>query len=177
MERTCRRRLRRLRNPKGGSTLKVLVIAMALMMLIAFIYQVFVIYGIANNISNAVERAVITLASYNKPIIYSSMREGNTMVPDKGNLFGREEIILSLCGELGAEQLSENSLERSSDSGGFFYRIKDLSVEMQNIDSRSADLTVTFITDFELEIPISAFWGVFSINIPMQVKSVFASKA
>lgn len=169
--------MKRFCNPKGGSTLKILIIAMALMMLIAFVYQVFVIYSIANNISNAVERAVITLASYNKPIIYSSMREGNTMVADKENLLGREEIIISLCSELGAEQLSECSLERSSDSGGFFYRIKDLSVEMQNINSKSADLTVTFITDFELEIPISAFWGFASINIPMQVKSAFTSKA
>lgn len=150
---------------------------MALMMLVAFIYQVFVIYSIANNISAAVERAVITLASYNKPIVYSSMREGNTMVADKDDIFGKEEIILSLCGELNAEQISESSLERKSDSGSIFYRINDLSVEMQNINSRSADLTVTFITDFELEIPISAFWGIVSISVPMQVQSVFTSKS
>lgn len=157
--------------------LKTLIIAMALMMLVAFIYQVFVIYSIANNISAAVERAVITLASYNKPLVYSSMREGNTMVADKDDIFGKEEIILSLCGELNAEQISESSLERKSDSGSIFYRINDLSVEMQNINSRSADLTVTFITDFELEIPISAFWGIISINVPMQVQSVFTSKS
>ena len=51
--------------------LKVLIIVMALMILIAFMYQVLVIYSIANNVNTSVERTVISLASYNKPIVYS----------------------------------------------------------------------------------------------------------
>ena len=105
------------------------------------------------------------------------MREGNTMVMDESALFGREELIDSLCEELAATQLSESSLMRESNEGGFFYRITDLTVEIENIDSRSSDVTITFITDFDLEIPVAAFWNFGSINIPMQVRSVFTSKA
>lgn len=157
--------------------LKVLIIVMALMILIAFMYQILVIYSIANNVHTSVERTVISLASYNKPIVYSSMREGNTMVTDESALFGRDELVESLCDELAATQLSESSLMRESNEGGFFYRITDLTVEIENIDSRSSDVTITFITDFDLEIPVAAYWNFGSINIPMQVRSEFTSKA
>ncbi len=157
--------------------LKTLIILMALMILVAFMYQILVIYSIANNVNTTVERTVISLASYNKPIVYSSMREGNTMVVDESALFSRDEIMQSLCDELAATKLSEDSLVRQSNEGGFFYRITDLSVEIENIDSRSTDVTITFITDFDLEIPVAAYWNFGSINIPMQVRSVFTSKA
>lgn len=157
--------------------LKVLIIVMALMILIAFMYQILVIYSIANNVNTTVERTVISLASYNKPIVYSSMREGNTMMVDESALFGREELMDSLCEELAATQLSESSLMRESREGGFFYRITGLTVQIENIDSRSSDVTITFITNFDLEIPVAAFWNFGSINIPMQVRSVFTSKA
>lgn len=156
--------------------IKVLIIVMALMILVAFMYQILVIYNIANNVNTTVERTVISLASYNKPVVYSSMREGNTMVVDESALFGREELMESLCNELSATQLSESSLMRESNEGGFFYRITNLDVEIENIASRSSDFTVTFITGFDLEIPVAAFWNFGSINIPMQVRSTYTSK-
>ena len=150
---------------------------MVLLILVAFMYQVLAIYSIANNVNTTVERTVISLASYNKPIVYPSMREGNTVTPDKSVLFSREEMMQSLCSELAATQLSENSLVRLSDEGGYFYKITGVSVDILNVDSRSSDVAITFVTDFELEIPVAAYWNFGSINIPMQVRSVFTSKA
>lgn len=176
MERTGGTALRRCFNDKGGGMFKTIFILFTLMVIFAFMYQIFIVFSVANNISVAAERAVMSLASYNKPEVYSSLREGNTMTEDGEQLFGAEELVRYLCLELGASRTSDDSLERRSNEGGYHYRITGLTVDMENLSSRSADSSVTFVTEFTLEIPVAAFWNFGSFEIPMQVRSSFRSK-
>lgn len=156
--------------------LKVLIILMILMIIVAFLFQLFVIYSTANTISIAVQDAALSVAAANKPGIYESLREGNTSVSNEmvAALLTVDELSMNLCYSL---ELSQNgtTLEKIG-TGGTLYTIKNLTVTPNNMLSREREVTLTFVTEFELEIPIAAYWNFGSISIPMKINSRYTSK-
>lgn len=156
--------------------LKVVIILMILMIIVSFMFQIFVIYSTANSVSIAVQDTALSVAAANKPGIYESLREGNTAASDEivAALLTADELTADLCYSLG---LSQNgaALEKIG-AGGLLYKIKNLTVTPNNMLSREREVTLTFVTEFELEIPIAAYWSFGSISIPMKINSRYTSK-
>ena len=156
--------------------LKVIIILMILMIIISFLYQIFVIYSTANSVSVAVQDTALSVAAANKPNIYESLREGNTAASTETAtvLLTADEISARLCYSLGLSQKGA-ALEKV-ESGSILYTIKNLTVTPKNMLSREKEVTLTFVIEFELEIPIAAYWNFGSISIPMQIISKYTSK-
>lgn len=184
MERACRRAViivKRLNTAKGGAMLKVVIILMALMIVVSFTLQIFVILSAANTINVTVQESVLSVAAGNMPKLYKSLREGNTSLLSD-NLSGGADEILSeaeliekLCESLGLNQSVDGSLYKAAGSDRY-YTIRDISVTLDNSFSRDREKTLTFITELVLEVPVAPFWNFGSISIPMTIYSKYTSK-
>lgn len=174
MERDCSRFVGRLLSKKGGVGIKTLVIFTCLMLIVSFLFQVFMVYATCNQVSTAVRRAVMSVASQNKPLLFDSLKEGNTYAAEK-SIVTTEAVEYALSEELGL--LPHGSgMELADKNGGFYYRISDLSVDTENITQTDRSNAVRFVATFTLTIPVAQYWDMGSFNIPMRSVSHYTSK-
>lgn len=169
-----RRKSRLVRN-RGGASLKTLFIFMVLMVLFAFLVQVFMLYSTCNTIKTAVQRSVMSIASVNKPMVFESLREGNTYSESADGFITSRELKDNLIAELGLSE-NGNALEKLGSAGNMYYCIKDLSVTAVDMDSKSYNSTLCFVADFTLEISVSSYWNFGNLEIPMRVESSYKAK-
>lgn len=153
--------------------MKTIIILMTLALLLGFTYQVFVAYTTANMINTAVQRSVMTIASVNMPVLFDSLKEGSAAAEDMSALVTSAELSADLSAELGLD-ISDDGLVKSSESGGFFYRISGLEIRAENVYSGAG--TVCFTADFTLEIPVAGYWDFGSFRIPMSVQAKYTNK-
>ena len=166
--------IKKLAASRGAAMLKSIFIMLILVIVMAFLFQIFVIYSTANSVRTAVRDSAFTIAAANKPKLFDSLREGNTSVSTAEELLTADEMSQRLCEMLGME-ISENSLVKRGQTGEF-YTIRELEITLENAYSRSSEQTLSFVTEFELEIPVAAFWSFGSIKIPMTIRSKYTAK-
>ncbi len=168
--------LKSLRSKCGAAMFKAIMILMILMIIVSFLFQIFVIYSTANSVRIAVQDAVLSVAAANKPNIFQSLREGNTSVTDEiaASLLTTDELSAKLCTALGLSQ--DGTILVREGAGGSLYTIKNMTVTPDNTYSRDKEITLSFVTEFELEIPIAQYWNFGSISIPMRIHSQYTSK-
>lgn len=174
MERDCSRFLGRLLSKKGGAGIKTLVIFTCLMLVVSFLFQVFMVYTTCNQVSTAVRRAVMSVASQNKPLLFDSIKEGNTYAAETG-VVTTEAVEQALSEELGLLQHG-NSMELANKEGGFYYRITELNVDAENISQTDRSNSLRFVATFTLTIPVAQYWDMGAFNIPMRSVSHYTSK-
>ncbi len=167
------RLFKRLCSCTGAAPMKTLMILMVLAVIVGFMYQVFVIYSLANTVSASVQQSIMSVASYNFPSLFDSMKEGSAAVEDLSVLVTSEELEKLLTEELGLVY-SGNSLVKRGSSGSWYYRIFDINVSAANVASGSG--TVRYYADFTLEIPVAEFWDFGSFDIPMHVEAAYTQK-
>lgn len=170
---SLRQRLHKLSAPKGAAPMKTLIILMFLSILVGFAYQVFMVYSVANTVQTAVQRSMMSVASCNMPALFDSFKEGGASASDLSALVTSDEICQDLSDELGME-LSGDTLVKNSSSGGWLYRICDLSVAAVNTSAGSG--TVRYSADFVVEVPVAEYWNFGSFRIPMHVEAKYTSK-
>lgn len=153
--------------------MKTLIILMFLAILVGFTYQIFVVYTTANNVSTAVQRSIMTVASVNMPDLFDSFKEGGAEASDLTKLVTAKELSDDLCEELGLESTA-TELTKPSSTGGWFYRILNLEVKAENLAAGSG--TVHYTADFTLEIPVAEYWSFGSFKIPMHVQAKYTNK-
>lgn len=159
----------------GGTSLKTLFIFIVMMTVLAFLVQVFMLYSACSTVKTAVERSVMSVASVNKPVVFSSLREGNTYTETPEVFITAQEIRDNLISELGLVD-NGDSLDKLGAAGNTYYRIKNISVTAANTDSKSYNTSLCFITEFKLEISFSQYWSFGAVEIPMRVESSYKAK-
>lgn len=152
--------------------MKTLIVLMFMAILAGFIFQVFVLYTTANTVSTSVQRAIMTVASVNMPSLFDSMKEGSAEQTDLNALVTADELKSDIAAELGLVEASTRLVKESS-TGGFYYRINDLTVTAANVDSLSS---VRYSADFVLEVPVAKYWDFGSFEIPMHVEAKYTRK-
>lgn len=165
---------KRLFGKMGGSSIKAIIIFACLMLIVAFLFEVFIIYTTCNEVSASVERAVMTVASENKPLLFDSLKEGSTYA-ECVVFMSEKSVSEALCEELGVVE-HDDGLELPDGEGGYHYRISELDVEMENTSSTDRTATVKFIATFTLTIPVPEYWNQGSLSVPMRSVSHYTSK-
>ncbi len=176
MERTCSDtvKLRRLRSNRGAAPMKTLIILMCLAIIVSFTYQVFVAYSAANTVSTTMERCIMSVASFNKPGIYYSLREGEAFAQNTATMVNTNDVTNLLCEELGLEVSGTDFVKRTGASS-VYYTISDLRIEVDN-DIAAGSQTVVYTADFVLDVPVAAYWSFGSFTIPMHVEARYTGK-
>ena len=101
----------RILSKKGMAPLKSLLLFFIMMLLLAFMVQIFMVYNICNTVNTSVRRAVMSVAAANKQDVFSSLREGNTFCDDVTSLVTASEIRDNMSDDLGLSS-DEGSLEK-----------------------------------------------------------------
>lgn len=153
--------------------MKTLIILMVLAIFIGFTYQVFVVYTTANMINTSVQRSMMSIASVNMPVLFDSLKEGSATAADMSALVTSAELSADLSAELGLD-ISDDELVKSTESGGFFYRISGLDVRAENVYTGAG--TICYTAEFTLEIPVAGYWDFGSFRIPMHVQAKYTNK-
>ncbi len=148
---------------------------MALMIVVSFMFQVFTLYSICNQTRDSVQRAVLSVAAANKPMLFDSLKEGNTFIADPSMLIVESEICDAVSNELGLAVYS-NYMVKESTNGGYYYRISDITVSCQNTNSDIHTQTVTYVISFVVEVPVASYWNYGTVEVPMQVQSRYTAK-
>ncbi len=173
-------RLKRLAMPRGAAMLKSIFIMLILVVLMAFLFQIFVIYSTANSVRIAVRDSAFAIAAANKPKLFASLREGNTFLQSE-NLTDGENALLTVdemsqkLSEMLGMELSENDLVKRGESS-VSYAIRELRITLEDPYSLSGGQTLSFVTELVLEVPVAAFWNFGTIRIPMEVRSKYTAK-
>ena len=165
----------RILSKKGMAPLKSLLLFFIMMLLLAFMVQIFMVYNICNTVNTSVRRAVMSVAAANKQDVFSSLREGNTFCDDVTSLVTASEIRDNMSDDLGLSS-DEGSLEKLGSSGECFYKISGINVAVIDSTSMEHDINMVFEVTFDLEIPVSSFWDFGAFTIPMSVKSGYTAK-
>lgn len=167
---------------RGNTTPLTIALILALLFTICALSEFFRLSIIANGVRNALQSAVISVATTNYDEVYNGLREGYS----GGYWLSGEHWEENLdYGDI-YEQLDE-LLGTESDGGyhvrenrnGYEYRLSGLSVDIKNVRLRpgSAEKNMEVTAKIRLEIPVS-FGGesFLPVQIQIKVKSAYMPK-
>lgn len=180
----CAAKTKKLLKCKRGAGFPLIItITLVLLLLLCGIMEYVRLLIIAQGVRDAVQSAVISVASDNYDDVYHGVREGYSggyepigggfeQSLDYGDVYGRLDKLLGLARSGG------NHVKLTA-TGAAEYTISGLSVTIQNAPFATGDNSVRFVADctVELEVPVS-FAGKLlpPMRITVRVKAGYTPK-
>lgn len=168
---------------RGAAFPMIITVTLVLLMMLCGIMEYVRLLIIAQGVRDAVQSAVISVASDNYDDVYHGVREGYSggyqpigggfeQSLDYGDVYGRLDNLLGLTNN-GAGHV------KLTESGAVEYTISGLSINIQNAPLATADNPTRFVADctVQLEVPVS-FAGKLlpPMRITVRVKAGYTPK-
>lgn len=176
--------IKKLKNNRGEGSLLALVVALSIVFISCAVYEYVRLMIIAKGVRDAVQSAIISVATTNYDEVYNGLREGYSggyllsgdywdEYLDTGNMYGQ------LDRTLGLSRQGVKHLKYAGDT--MEYAVWGLNVKIKNapfapFDNNAADKFLAEAT-IELEVPLSFGWGGLPpMRITLNVKAGYVPK-
>jgi hypothetical protein len=173
-----------LRNKRGDGSLIAVVIAISILLISCSVYEYIRLTIIARGVRDAVQSAIISVATTNYDEVYNGLREGYSggytlqgsywdESLDTGDIYGRLDTTLGLTRQNGRHvKYAGETLE---------YSIWELDVDIKNAPfaPSNADSADKFLAEatIDLEVPLSFGWeSLPPMRITLHVKAGYTPK-